>query len=633
MIGGLIALANAAIGAAFAILVIRAAPTRRDNLMFGALALMDAAMVAWRGVNVMAGDSIVDVSVLAPCAVGTMVLAVLSIDFMASFPRRPAMSWRWRGIAMAWFGVGIAAMFALHHRQAIDLAVISQVFFVPAALVTFYLGWRSWKHTTNRDERTIVATLCFRWAVGITTYAMGPALGIFESAVWAETTIATLISFAVIGTATLRSDLFSIRSTAAEVLIISTMAFVVVLSGGGAVFATLYWTSPGNLQQALLVGSTFVPATLAWVGHAMYPRLEKNVLAGIDERRARRLAARDEPLPAEPAAAVAHAIDIIGAIADGGIVQWQEAAQLPEDLRAALQTGEAVHGRRIPKVDVDLIVPARGAERTLVGALLISGGTVDRDTYLVARDVAAQIALAIERDQAVAKLEEARQLAALGQFAAAIAHDIRTPLTSISLNVQILRQKLALSDDDREHLDIALEELGRLDRSIAEILDFGKPVKLAPQHIDVAELVETTLRGLTPVLTEKGLSLRCDAKGARSSVHGDPQRLRQVLVNLVDNAADASFPGGEVIVRTTTVDSRVAIEVEDHGRGIRAEDLPRIFEPFFTTRPDGTGLGLAICHKIVRAHGGDIHVRSNAGAGSTFTVVLPLPNNALSRPQ
>jgi signal transduction histidine kinase len=231
--------------------------------------------------------------------------------------------------------------------------------------------------------------------------------------------------------------------------------------------------------------------------------------------------------------------------------------------------------------------------------------------------------LIVERANAVSELEDARRLAALGQFAAAIAHDIRTPLTSISLNVQILRQKLQLPDDDREHLDIALEELARLDKSVAEILDFAKPVKLAPQPIDVYELIETTARGLSPVLSEKGVALRCEPPTDLPTVHGDPQRLRQVIVNLVGNAADASTRGTEVTVRASSDAAHVAIEVVDTGRGIKADDLPRIFEPFFTTRPDGTGLGLAICHKVVRAHGGDIQVRSTLGQGSTFTILLP----------
>ncbi|MBA3540255.1 MAG: ATP-binding protein, partial [Deltaproteobacteria bacterium] len=139
----------------------------------------------------------------------------------------------------------------------------------------------------------------------------------------------------------------------------------------------------------------------------------------------------------------------------------------------------------------------------------------------------------------------------------------------------------------------------------------------------MGELIETTTRGLGHVMSEKGVGLRCEPRMALPLVHGDRQRLRQVLVNLVDNAADASRPGTEVLVRATTSETGIAIEIEDRGRGIAEADLGRIFEPFFTTRPDGTGLGLAIVHKVVRAHGGELKVRSALGEGSTFTILLP----------
>src|SRR5439155_13628575 len=203
------------------------------------------------------------------------------------------------------------------------------------------------------------------------------------------------------------------------------------------------------------------------------------------------------------------------------------ASQLPPALAEALRTGEPqrprvtdpnapgsdpVRSAKSSELAACFVVPALGADRALVGAFSLEGGLVDRDTYLVARELAARVALAVERADAVSELEDARRLAALGQFAAAIAHDIRTPLTSISLNVQILRRKLQLSDDDREHLDIALEELARLDKSVAEILDFAKPVKLSPQSSDVADLIEDTRRGLTSVLSEKGFALRCEPR-------------------------------------------------------------------------------------------------------------------------
>jgi signal transduction histidine kinase len=623
---GLLPLAIAAIGAAYAGLVIRAAPRRRDNVVFGILAMTDAAMTAWRGVNVFAGDSIVTTSVTIPCAIATVVLAVVSIEFMASFPRRRGMRWRWRAPLIAW---GIAASIIV---VTIDVgnqwgsSLAEWVFYAPATTLVFVLGVRAWPHATDRAARTVVAVLLFRWAFGFVSYFVAPQLGFFEQAAWLEATLATLISFVLIGTAVLRTELFSIRSAAADATVCATIVLGVVLGGGAAVLGVLHWTEPGNLQTALLALGTLVPLGLAWVGRQLYPQLEASVLAPLDERRARRLGLQGEPLPAEPRGAIAEAERRIAAIGDGATVRWQSAAKLAPDLALRLRSGEPQRRDKTPDLPVCFIVPALGGDSALVGAFLIEGGLIDRDTYVVARDVAARVALVVERAQAVTALEDANRLAALGQFAAAIAHDIRTPLTSISLNVQILRRKLQLSDDDREHLDIALEELARLDKSVAEILDFAKPVKLARQAIDLGELIDTTAHTLEPVLSEKGVALRCEPRSGLPAVQVDPQRLRQVLVNLVGNAAEASQPGAAVTVRAkpATDTARIAIEIEDRGRGIPADDLPRIFEPFFTTRADGTGLGLAICRKVVRAHGGEIQVRSVVGEGSTFTVLLPL---------
>lgn len=642
MIGGVVALAIAAIGAAYAALVLRAAH-RRDNLAFGVLAVTDAAMTAWRGLNVLAGDSIIDSAVTVPCAVATIALAVMTMEFVSAFPRRPAMSWRWRCAMLAWAFGAIALVLYEHRATATPFRYTQWLFFAPATTLIFYLGWRAWRSTTERDARTVIGMLWFRWGFGFLAYFFSPIFDIFEIAVWAETTVATLVSFVVIGTAVLRTELFSVRSSAAEATTIATLALVVVLGGGACIWLVQTHTEPGTLQSALLVGSTLVPLGLAKLGTTLYPRVERRVLATLDDRRARRLGVQGEPLPMDAKAAIAEATKRIAAMGvDAPVVtglsigpehsncdkpqtvQWVPATAIPVNLAEQLRDGLPLRRDEVTDLPACFVVPALGAERSLVGAFYIAHGLIDRDTYLVARDLAARVALVVERTDAVSALEDARRLAALGQFAAAIAHDIRTPLTSISLNVQILRRKLQLPDDDREHLDIALEELARLDKSVAEILDFAKPVKLAAEAIDVGELIETAARGLSSVLSERGVALRTEPGLAHAlTVHGDRQRLRQVLVNLVGNAADASKPGSEVTVRALADTEAISIEVEDRGRGIASDDLPRIFEPFFTTRPDGTGLGLAICHKVVRAHGGDIRVRSTPGRGSIFTVVLP----------
>jgi len=427
MIPGLLLLAIAAVGAAYGGLVIRAAPTRRDNVVFGALALSDAAMITWPAINVPTGERIVSEAATLPCTLGTMVMAVLTLDFLYAFPGQPAMRWRWRGLLIAWAAAAACAI-AFGPDGNGRFIVAELVYFGPMTALVMMLAARARRRTEERAARVIIAMLCFRWGFGFIAYLLGPFFGRFEEALWAETTFATLLSFVIIGTAVLRQNLFSIRSAAAEATLASTMALIVVLAGGGSIFGVLQWTEPGSLQTALLVGATLVPLAVAAVCRALYPRIETSVLAGIDDRRARRLALEDGPLPAESDRAIVEACRRIAEIGDGARVEWEVASQLDPAIVLDGATNLVRHGS-------SLVVPARGVDRTLVGAFVIEGGTIDRDTFVVARDLAVHVALAVERAQAVSELEDARRLAALGQFAAAIAHDLRTPLPSISMNV------------------------------------------------------------------------------------------------------------------------------------------------------------------------------------------------------
>ncbi|MDB4928896.1 MAG: signal transduction histidine kinase, nitrogen specific, NtrB [Myxococcaceae bacterium] len=237
---------------------------------------------------------------------------------------------------------------------------------------------------------------------------------------------------------------------------------------------------------------------------------------------------------------------------------------------------------------------------------------------VITQDVTDQVRLGRE-------LEASRRLAALGSFAAAIAHDIRTPLTSIAMNVQILRGRANLSADDREYLDIASDEIARLNGSVAEILDFARPIQLRRRPVAPRELLDDVVRTLAPLLADRGVTLDVElAESAEAPPPlADERALRQLLINLIDNAANASARGSTVTVRADLDPTRLLLRVADRGRGIAPENLERIFEPFFTTRPDGTGLGLAIAQKIVRGHDGEITVRSEPERGTTFEVTLP----------
>jgi len=237
---------------------------------------------------------------------------------------------------------------------------------------------------------------------------------------------------------------------------------------------------------------------------------------------------------------------------------------------------------------------------------------------VITHDVTEQVRLGRE-------LEESRRLAALGSFAAAIAHDIRTPLTSIAMNVQILRTRSNLSESDREYLDIASEEITRLNASVAEILDYARPLQLRRRPVAPKELLDDVARTLAPVLAERSIGLDVQLACPEDSPPplADERALRQLLINLIENAANASPRGSTVTVQAELDPTRLILRVVDHGQGIAPENLQRIFEPFFTTRPDGTGLGLAIAQKIVRGHQGEITVRSEPDRGTTFEVTLP----------
>jgi hypothetical protein len=245
---GVIPLAIATIGASYAALVLRGW-RRRDNLVFGLLALTDAAMTAWRGINVLTGGSLIAPGVLVPCMVGTIVLAVFTLEFISAFPRRCPMTWPWRVLMLAWGAAGAVIAFTTTEPSSVSAPanlLAEVVVFIPATLLVFVLGARAFKHTQQRDARIVIGMLWFRWGFGCAAYWLGPLLGVFAAAVWAETTFATMVSFVVIGTAILRGELSSIRSSTAEVVTIATVALLVMLGGVGAVSAALAYVAPGH---------------------------------------------------------------------------------------------------------------------------------------------------------------------------------------------------------------------------------------------------------------------------------------------------------------------------------------------------------------------------------------------------
>lgn len=219
------------------------------------------------------------------------------------------------------------------------------------------------------------------------------------------------------------------------------------------------------------------------------------------------------------------------------------------------------------------------------------------------------------------------RLAAVGELAAGVAHEIRNPLSAISGSVQILLDELPKENSSRVFGDIVLKEIERLNVVIEDLLYFSKPSKHYVTCINPNELVENALFLLLPSLKKETVVLDTHLDETIGSICVDTQLIKQVLVNLLLNAIQAlPKEGGKILVSTQEGIQGIEIIINDNGKGINKKDLPKIFDPFFTTKDTGTGLGLAVSNKIIEIHQGYIGAESMVGVGSTFTIYLPYEN-------
>jgi signal transduction histidine kinase len=216
-------------------------------------------------------------------------------------------------------------------------------------------------------------------------------------------------------------------------------------------------------------------------------------------------------------------------------------------------------------------------------------------------------AVAVERS-----LAHAEKLAAIGETAARIAHDIRNPVTAArSLAQQLAHAPSAMF---RAELEVILEELDRVERRVADLLRFARREELRRQPLDLGELVRSSVAQSMARLEAAGIGLTVDAP-VGLSVNGDGERLREALRNLLDNAVEAVTEAArrEIAVQVAAANGCATIRVSDSGAGVPPDAVPRLFEPFFSLKPNGTGLGLAIVKRTVEAHGGGVAAARGAG--------------------
>ena len=237
-------------------------------------------------------------------------------------------------------------------------------------------------------------------------------------------------------------------------------------------------------------------------------------------------------------------------------------------------------------------------------------------------------ALADRERRQRARNQELETLAALGEAASSVAHEMKNMVIPIRGFVRRIRETNSLNGKGSQYLEIVERESARLEAMTQDMLAFARHAPLRREEVDVALLLEDVWQGLHEEFHDNGIRLTFHPQGENGRAPLDRERVRQGLVNLLQNALHASGEGKEVRLLARREQDSLRFVVEDEGEGIPEEHLNRIVQPFFTTKPKGTGLGLAITQGIVQEHGGEMRVESTPGKGTRVTLEFPIPGAA-----
>jgi two-component system sensor histidine kinase AtoS len=226
--------------------------------------------------------------------------------------------------------------------------------------------------------------------------------------------------------------------------------------------------------------------------------------------------------------------------------------------------------------------------------------------------------------KAEAQLIRSEKLAALGQLAAGIAHEIRNPLTSINILIHSIAESFPSETAHREDLKVVEEEIHRINEIIDQFLRFAKPALPLFEKTDVLPIFEDTLQLLRPQIERQQITVQKDFSSL-PSITIDKEQMKQVILNLLMNAIQAMPEGGRLKLsgRITGDHHWIQFSIKDSGIGVPPEDMHKLFDPFFSTKEGGIGLGLSIAHRIIDQHHGKIEVESTSGKGTLFTLWLP----------
>ncbi len=259
----------------------------------------------------------------------------------------------------------------------------------------------------------------------------------------------------------------------------------------------------------------------------------------------------------------------------------------------------------------------------IVAAALAANG-ISTGKIMLLRDVTAQRRLESE-------VIKSRHLTSIASLAAGVAHEIRNPLSSIKGFAVYFRELFSGNKEDQQMADIMIDEVERLNRVITQLIEFARPLQLKREKTSFPELIQHTLNLTAADAQKNQVIITTDMASDLPLVEVDPDRVKQVLLNIFLNSLAAMQNGGELKIKLACEKDNIVVLVSDTGTGIEMKDLPHIYDPYFTSKPAGTGLGLAVVQKIMEAHGGSINVESESGKGTTVRLqfpLIPIPDQA-----
>jgi len=280
-------------------------------------------------------------------------------------------------------------------------------------------------------------------------------------------------------------------------------------------------------------------------------------------------------------------------------------------------------GQAIRKSERSVVILQQVIFSSLLGFIVLTAW----GAHVIYRDTIAPLKLKLVETREIAERQE--KLASLGVLAAGVAHEIRNPLTAIK--ARLFTQKKALVSGTPAYTDgeFIAQEISRLERIVRDFLAFARPAPLQRETISSSALFGQVRELLEPQLKENAIELAVEPGETRLEI--DSQQVRQVLINLVQNAADSIGENGHIKLRSRSakialsehIRQAVVLEVEDDGKGIPTEVQQRLFDPFFSTKANGTGLGLSIAARIAQQHGGALRYQTQLNRGTTFGIILP----------